>query len=383
LYHYDAIAEALTPQEIGACDDYSMWRYRPLLPVVDDAFIPPLPVGWTPLVPAPRLADRVGLDRLWIKDDGRNPTGSLKDRASAMVVARAMQLEAPVVTTASTGNAAAALAGVCASVGKRAVIFVPAKAPNAKIAQLLIYGAKVLLVNGTYDDAFDLCVRTAEEYGWYNRNTGMNPFTTEGKKTAAFEIVEQLGWNVPDIVITSVGDGSIIGGLYKGFYDLYQIGWIPKLPRLIGVQAEGSSNMVRAWIRGEDPASMTAGPAETIADSISAGLPRDRIKAMRAVRETGGIYVSVPDSAILAAIPQMARYSGVFAEPAAAAALAGLYEAQRQGAIAGTDSVVLLSTGNGLKDIGRATQTVGNGTLVENSMADVRRALVELSLVGH
>jgi threonine synthase len=333
------------------------------------------------LIDAPRLAHSLGLRRVWLKDDGRNPTGSLKDRASAMVVARAIQIGAPVVTTASTGNAAAALAGVCASVGRPAVIFVPASAPPAKIAQLLVYGAFVLLVQGTYDDAFDLSVKASEEYGWYCRNTGMNPFTTEGKKTAAFELCEQLGWSAPDVVMVSVGDGNIIAGQYKGWYDLHQLGWVAKLPRLIGVQADGSSALVQAWRAGlsyQQVADMPPAPADTVADSISASLPRDRVKALRAVRETNGAYISVPDIEIVAAIPELARQSGVFAEPAAAATLAGLKWAMREGHVQPEDHVALLLTGNGLKDIkGAMTSVEGRsaGLPVQVDMADVRRVI--------
>jgi threonine synthase len=296
-------------------------------------------------------------------------------------VARALEIGAEVVTTASTGNAAAALAGLCASAGLKAVIFVPATAPEAKIAQLLVYGATVFLVQGSYDDAFELCVQSAEEYGWYCRNTGMNPFTTEGKKTAAYEIVEQLGWQAPDVLIVGVGDGSIIGAQYKGFEDLLAMGWIKKMPRLIGVQAEGSSSLVRAWISGQDPALMAPGPAETVADSISASLPRDRVKAMRAVRQTGGAYVSVSDEAILAAIPELAQQTGVFAEPAAAATLAGLRQAQLEGAIAPNERVVLLVTGSGLKDIRSAMRSVGTAHQVGATMADVRNLIDQLDVV--
>ncbi|MEP7288316.1 MAG: threonine synthase [Chloroflexota bacterium] len=387
-YDFTRLRADWTPEQLATAVEGSrwqdtMWRYRPLLPIIDDDFMPSLPVGWTPLIEAPRLADLLGIKSLWIKDDGRNPTASHKDRASAMVVARALQIGAPVVTAASTGNAAAALAGVCANVGKKAVIFVPGTAPEAKIAQMLVFGATVFAVQGTYDDAFELCLKTAEEYGWYCRNTGINPFTTEGKKTAALEIAEQLGWQAPDVMVVSVGDGSIIGAQYKGFHDLLSLGWIHKLPRLIGVQAEGSSSLVKAWISGQDPTEMIPGPAETIADSISAGLPRDRVKALRAVRETGGEYVSVPDSAILAAIPELAQYTGVFAEPAAAATLAGLRQAQLEGAISPHERVVLLITGSGLKDVRAAMQSVGTAHKIENSMTDVRHMIKQLALVGN
>ncbi|MBX3081631.1 MAG: threonine synthase [Anaerolineae bacterium] len=380
VYNYRKLHKTLTAKQLTKKTPPTMWRYGPLLPIIEPSYIPPLPIGWTPLLDVPRLANVLVQNQLWLKDDGRNPTASLKDRASAMVVARALQMKAPVVTTASTGNAAAALAGVCASVGMRAVIFVPAKAPPAKIAQLLVYGATVLLVDGTYDQAFDLCVQAAEEYGWYCRNTGMNPYTTEGKKTAALEIAEQLGWKPPDVVLVSVGDGSIIGGQYKGWHDLYELGWIEHMPRLIGVQAEGSSSVAKAWRDGTDPATMQPGPADTIADSISASLPRDRVKAVRAARATNGAYVTVSDQDILAAIPELAQHSGVFAEPASAAAYAGLKEARKQGLVSPDDRVVLLLTGSGLKDVNSAMKSVGAGYPVAAEIADVRRVVEQQGL---
>jgi threonine synthase len=329
----------------------------------------------TPLYDSTRVADQLGLKRVWVKDDGQNPTGSLKDRASAMVVARAMEAGIQVVSTASTGNAAAALAGISASVGMNTIIFVPASAPEAKIAQLLVYGATVLLVEDTYDVAFDLCYHMCLEEGWYCRNTAMNPYTTEGKKTAAYEIAEQLDWNLPDVVMVGVGDGNIIAGIHKGFYDLLQLGWIERIPRLIGVQAEGSSALFRAWKNGIAAQDMQPQPAETIADSISAGLPRDRAKALRAVRETSGAFVSVPDKEILAAIPAFARLTGVFAEPSCAAVYAGAERAVQSGLIHKDESIVLLMTGNGLKDIRRAQQSVGEGLRVKPNIDSVRQAL--------
>jgi threonine synthase len=293
----------------------------------------------------------LGLNHLWIKDDGQNPTASFKDRASAVAVVKADEKQAAFITTASTGNAAAALSGLCASVGRSCIIFVPESAPQAKIAQLLAYGATVLLVQGTYDDAFDLCLEAAAEYGWYNRNTAYNPYMTEGKKTAAYEICEQLNWQPPDVLLVSVGDGCIIGGLHKGLKDLLALGWIEKMPRLIGVQAEGSSFLARAWEDDEDVLTKPPIQASTIADSISAGLPRDRLKAMAAVRETAGAFLRVTDEEILAAIPALAQGCGVFAEPAGAAAYAGLLKAVDKGLVSVDDRVVVVNTGSGLKDI--------------------------------
>ncbi len=319
---------------------------------------------------------------LWLKDDGRNPTASLKDRASAMAVVRARQLGYDTVTTASTGNAAAALAGMAASVGLRAVIFVPQSAPEAKIAQLLVYGAEVHLVPGSYNDAFELCLEATAREGWYCRNTGYNPWMTEGKKTVAYEIAEQLGWEAPDAVVVSVGDGSIIGGVHKGFYDLLQLGWTERMPRLIGVQAAGSDACARAWEAGPTTDGCPLGAttddsraamerawegeivlptiaAATRADSISADFPRDGYKAVRAVRATGGAFLRVADEAILAAIPELARGSGVFAEPAAAAAWAGARQALADGLLAARERVVVLVTGSGLKDVAAARAAVG------------------------
>lgn len=357
-YDYDYIGRHFSQGDLLHSTDYTMWRYQPLLPVEPDAPLPPLTVGWTPLYHTPRLAAELGLKHVWVKDDGRLPTASFKDRASAIAVVKAKEKGAEIITTASTGNAAAALSGLCASVKQPNVIFVPESAPEAKIAQLLVFGSTVVLVKGTYDDAFDLCLEAAKEYGWYNRNTGYNPYMSEGKKTASFEICEQLGWQAPDRIFVSVGDGCIIGGLHKGLKDLYALGWIDRMPKLMGVQAEGSSYMHQAWKNNEDVLTKSPIDAQTVADSISAGLPRDRVKAMAAVKETGGAYISVTDADILAAIPALARGSGVFGEPAGAAAYAGLRQAINDGLVAAEERIVVLNTGNGLKDVASAMKSV-------------------------
>ena len=375
LYDYESLKSQLDRDSLQVNREYSMWRYRDLLPLAPDSIVPSLRVGFTPLYGAPRLAESIGIKQAWVKDDGQNPTGSLKDRASTMVVARAMEQGIEIVSTASTGNAAAALAGVGASAGIKTIIFVPSSAPQAKIAQLLIYGATVLLVEDTYDVAFDLCLSISQSENWYCRNTGINPFTTEGKKTVAYEIAEQLNWNVPDVVIVSVGDGSIIGGLHKGFYDLLQIGWIERIPRLIGVQAIGSSPLAKAWQEGTAAVDMQPVAAHSVADSIVSGLPRDRAKALRAVRDTNGAYVTVTDDEILAAIPQFARLSGVFAEPAAAATFAGAQRSIELGLLNKDESIVILSTGNGLKDVGSARKAVGSGIAVAPDILSIKKAL--------
>jgi threonine synthase len=375
LYDYDQLKTRLNRAEFRID---SMWRYRDLLPIEPNSPAPPLRVGWTPLYNASRVADELGLRQVWAKDDGSNPTGSLKDRASALVVARAMERGIETVSTASTGNAAAALAGVGASVGMKTVIFVPAAAPEAKIAQLLVYGARVILVEDSYGVAYDLCVDVCAEMGWYCRNTGMNPFTAEGKKTVAYEIAEQMNWNVPDVVVVSVGDGNIIAGVHKGFQDLCRLGWIERIPRLIGVQAAGSSPLVKAWEDGLDARDMRPVEVDTIADSISASLPSDRAKALRAARETGGAFIAVSDAEILAAIPRLARLTGIFTEPSCAAVFAGAKRAVQLKQINPNETVTLLLTGNGLKDIKRAQQSVGDGIRVQPNLSAIRQVLHEL-----
>jgi threonine synthase len=380
-YDYKLIARRIFPDRLARSRERSIWRYLALLPVdaaearllIADTVLES--VGWTPLYPAPRLADQLGLKHLWVKDDGRQPTASFKDRASAIAVVKTRELGYEVVTTASTGNAAAALAGLCAAISQPNVIFVPKTAPQAKIAQLLVYGATVLLVDGSYDDAFELCLKAAPEFGWYNRNTAYNPYMSEGKKTVVYEVCEQLQWQAPDVVLVPVGDGCIIGGVHKGFKDLLALGWIEQMPRIIGVQAAGSSPLVDAWERGLEGWEMAPVAAHSVADSIVAGLPRDRIKALRAVRETGGAYLRVSDEEIVAAIPVLAQGVGVFAEPAAAAAYAGLVQAIEQGLVSPDERVVVLSTGSGLKDIKTAMKSVGEPVVVAPDLADVRRAL--------
>ncbi|MEW5986057.1 MAG: pyridoxal-phosphate dependent enzyme, partial [Chloroflexota bacterium] len=380
-----------------------MFAYRPLLPIAADASLPPLLVGDTPLYDAPRLAAGLGIRRLWLKDDGRNPTASLKDRASAIAVVKAREIGAEIVTTASTGNAAAALAGLAASVGLKSVIFVPAAAPPAKIAQLLVYGATVLLVEGTYDEAFDLCLAASDAFGWYCRNTAYNPYMAEGKKTVVFEMYEQLAQAkgtqgtqgtegtiesslsslsspsslLPtfDAIYVPVGDGCIISGVHKGLRDLVALGLLETMPRLIGVQAAGSAYLYEAWQRGEDVLAKPPIAAQTIADSISAGLPRDRLKAMTAVRETNGAFITVTDAEILAAIPTLARGSGVFAEPAAAAAYAGLAKAVQTGLVGPAAQAAVLITGNGLKDVGAAMKASGRAVTIKPTLAEVERLI--------
>lgn len=380
---YAAINATTSPDKIFASLEDSLWRYLPLLPVNDPDrdFTPFRAAGWTPVFASQELQDHLGVESLWIKDESRNPTASFKDRASALVVARARDIGAQVVVTASTGNAGAALAGMAAAVGQPAVIFAPRTAPPAKIAQLLIYGAQVLLVDGNYDQAFDLSVQAAGEFGWYCRNTGYNPFTAEGKKTAAFEIWETLisrqRLDRPLTIFVSVGDGNIISGIHKGFKDLQALGWLVQMPRLVGVQSQGSAAIANAYQSLSEPSAIPQVKpvsAQTIADSISVDLPRDGVRAVWAASQTGGRYITVSDEQILAAIAALGRI-GIFAEPAGATSYAGLVKALEERFIAPEDPVLVINTGSGLKDVRAAMQAVNEAIVIEPTLRAVKRVL--------
>lgn len=371
-YDYEQIAAQFSKTSLVADRNFTIWRYRPLLPISDSSPVPPLSVGWTPLYDSPQLANEFEVRQVLVKDDGRNPTASFKDRPSALAVVKAQEAGATVATTASSGNAGAALAGMCASVGMKSVIFVPATTPAAKVAQLQIYGATVVLVEGSYEQACELCLAASERFGWYQRTTGYNAFTAEGKKTAAFEIAEQLHWQVPDRVIVGVGDGNIIGGLWKGFCDLQQLGWIERIPKLTGVQAAGAAPLVAA-VNGDGVIRPVDG--HTIADGINVGDPRDGTRALRAMRNTGGGAVAVSDEEIIAAIPRLARTTGVFAEPGGAAAFAGFIKLREGGVIQSDERVVLVITGSGLKDINTARRSVGEPLRIQPDIAELDKLL--------
>ena len=349
------IAALPTSWPASACTDPEF--QRAFLPLAPDGPLPPLPVGGTPLLDVPRLRDELGMPRLYLKDDTRNPSGSTKDRASFLVVSKALEYGYETVAAASTGNAATALAAVAAASGLTAVVFVPAAAPSAKLVQMQSYGAQLMPMEGTYDEAFELCRASCDRFGWYNRNTAFNPFTIEGKKTAALEIVATMAPETPDAVIVPTGDGVILAGMAKGFRDLETSGLIPHRPRLIAVQPEGSAAIVHALRSEADGVEQVPG-ASSIADSLTVEMPRNAIGCLAEVRASNGGGVEVSDGAILQAIPRLAGMTGVFAEPAAAAALAGLEAALAEDMIDREERVVLMITGSGLKDVAAAARTL-------------------------
>ena len=355
--HYDMgqVKAALTPESLRNAPP-TIWRYEPLLPVEPGGPRPPQPVGFTPIVDAPRIAKKLGLEQVWLKDEGRNPTASFKDRASAIGAARAVAQRAKAIACASTGNAASSLAGMAAGLCIPAYIFVPKRAPEPKLAQLKIFGATVFRVDGTYDEAFDLSQKACEHFGWYNRNCAINPYQVEGKKTAGLEIAEVFGDKIPDWVVVSVGDGCTIAGIWKGLKEMHALGFIPQLPRVLGVQATGAQPLKIAFDQNKD---LVIQEVQTIADSICVGHPRNWRKALKAVREAKGEYIAVEDEEILDAMRQAARNAGVFGEPAASAALAGLIKARKTGVVGLRERAVVVITGSGLKDTQSALKAAG------------------------
>jgi threonine synthase len=329
-----------------------------LFSAVEKKYFPPYPVGNTPFFHAPRLTEDFSFNNIWIKFDGLNPSGSLKDRASFLVVAEANRLGENKIVTASTGNAASALAAVAAAAGKEAVIFVPETAPIAKLVQIIKYGANIMPVRGTYDDAVRLSLEYTEKHGGLNRNTAYHPLTIEGKKTVGLEMFAQNNFKVPDAILVPVGDGVIIYGVYKAFYDLKMAGLIDRMPKLICVQAQ-NSNAIANYINTEKY--QDAKNPATIADSISVTTPSNAHLAKRAVIETNGFTVLIDDDAIMTGQDLLARKTGVFAEPAAAsvvAALAKINSNREEYVLGNNDQIALLITGHGLKDIQAAMKNI-------------------------
>ena len=361
-YDYAALRRDLSREMLAQNPDRSMWRYRPLLPIEEDSAPPPLRVGWSPLYEADRLGAELGLKKLYIKDDGQNPTSSLKDRASALAVVKAKEAGADTIACSSTGNAASSLAGNAAAAGLRTYIFVPSRAPKGKVAQLRIFGSTVISVDGSYEDTFELSKAAIDKWGWYNRNAAINPYLSEGKKTVTLEILEQLNWQVPDYIALSVGDGCTIAGAWKGLVDLYEVGLIDRLPKLIAVQAEGCCPLNRAIQTGKPWEPMEE---NTLADSIAVGVPRNPDKALNAIRESNGVAVNVSDEEILAAMRLLGRTQGVFGEPAGVTGTAGVKKALELGLISPDSTVVSIVTGNGLKDVANGIKAAGEPMLVK------------------
>jgi threonine synthase len=369
-YDYDRQARVFHREHLSRAER-NLWRYLPLLPLKEGGRIPALQIGWTPVMEFPEVARRWGIRNFYLKDDGRLPTGSFKDRASAVGASKAVELGYDTICCASTGNAASSLAGFSASLGLTAYIFVPAHAPEGKVAQLRIFKSNVLLCEGSYDEAYYLCQDAAKEFGWYNRNCAINPYLIEGKKTSGMEAAEQLADRVPDWVSVAVGDGCTIAGIWKGFVEMKRFGVIDRLPRLLGVQAKGAQPIFEAFLAGDEK--VRPRRAETLADSIAVGQPRNQVKALRAIRESHGAMVAVGDDEILSAMYELAQRTGVFGEPAGVTGVAGLFAAVESGVVKSNESVLHIVSGNGLKDVRSAQRACPEARRIPVSLDAVRQ----------
>jgi threonine synthase len=374
VYRYDHIRDMRQGKTLF--DWLQSEHFLPLLPLRGMDAWPKLRVGDTPLYKADKRTSGQADDsfEIYFKDDSQNPTFSFKDRASALVSAWARENGVGTLIAASTGNAGSSLAGICASQGQKSIIVVPAAAPLAKLTQILMYGATMIPVKGTYDEAFGLSISLTAKYGWYNRNTAFNPLTIEGKKTVSFELFRQLGYKVPDRIFIPVGDGVIYSGVCKGFEDLLNLGIIDRMPVAVAVQAAGSSNLISNLKRK----SFVASASVTIADSISVDIPQCFNMTTDFIRKYHGETVSVTDQEILDASVHLSHTAGIFCEPAAAAAFAGMLKYSDGGMIpAGTKNVVLL-TGSGLKDLSSVQGSLGMPEPVDADVESVEKLVTKI-----
>ncbi|MCF8372398.1 MAG: threonine synthase [Bacteroidales bacterium] len=340
-----------------------------LLPINTFDSLPNLRIGDTPFYKIEKLNKQKLPFQLFLKDDSQNPTFSFKDRASALVSAYGKEKGWNTIVAASTGNAGSSLAGICAAQGQQAIVLVPENAPLAKLTQIIMYGAKIIPVKGTYDDAFDLSIKASEEFGWYNRNTAFNPLTIEGKKTVAFELFEQMGFSIPDRIFVPVGDGVILCGMYKGFEDLILLDIIDKMPIVVGVQSDGSNNLIRNI--GKKDFYILA--SHTIADSISVDIPRNFNMAQDFIQKYQGEVIAVSDDEILHASSMLSRNTGLFAEPAAAASFAGMLAYQEKGLLTEGSKNVVLLTGSGLKDLNSLGQIIKMPESIEPEISELKK----------
>jgi threonine synthase len=346
-YDHAIVATTLTHEAIAARAP-GIWRYAELLPV-EEAPSRGLPVGSTPLLIADRIAPVLGLDRLWIKDDTRNPSLSFKDRAVAVAAARAVDFGVPALACASTGNLAGATAATAAAVGLPAYVFIPADLEPEKVDHALAYGATVIPIDGTYDDVNRLCLEIADETGWGFVNINLRPFYAEGSKTLAYEIAESLGWRSPDVVVGPVASGAMLTRVARGFEELADLGLIPRRPiRFVGGQAAGCAPVAHAWGAGTDVIEPVRAP-DTIVRSLAIGNPADGRYVVELANQSGGSVEAIDDAVTAAAIRSVARLEGIYPETAGGVTLAAAAAARARGVIRPGDEVVALLTGNGLK----------------------------------
>ncbi|HBX50459.1 MAG: threonine synthase [Bacteroidetes bacterium RIFOXYA12_FULL_35_11] len=370
LYDYNKLKEKYPS---GIFSSLSKNNFLDILPVHSLDSFPYLKVGNTPFYKINKLEGDELPFQLYLKDESQNPTFSFKDRASNLVSAFAKENRINTIVAASTGNAGSSLAGICAAQNQKAIIFVPAKAPKAKLTQILMYGANIVPVDGTYDNAFDLSIAATKKFGWYNRNTAFNPFTIEGKKTVSFELFENLEQKTPDRIFIPVGDGVIISGVYKGFEDLLLLGVIDKMPEIIAVQAEGSDNISR----NINSDVFLSKPSSTIADSISVDIPRNFYMAKKFIKEYNGKCITVSDDEIINASVLLSKNTGIFSEPAAATAFAGMLNYMSSGKIDENSKNIVLLTGCGLKDLNAVQSKISMPDAVKPEIASLDNLMLK------
>jgi len=368
IYDYDKIIKDYSSKIISKLEETN---FIDLLPINTYENLSYLKVGKTPVYKINNLNSNKLLFDLYLKDDSQNPTFSFKDRASNLVSGFAKEKNIQTIVAASTGNAGSSLAGICASQKQKAIIVVPAKAPKAKLTQIVMYGATIIPVEGTYDNAFDLSIEASKKFGWYNRNTAYNPFTIEGKKTVSFEIFTQLSHKLPDRIFVPVGDGVIISGVYKGFEDLLKLKIIDKIPVIVAVQASGSDNI----IRNIESLEFISKPSETIADSISVDIPRNFYMAKDFIQKYDGEWITVTDNEIIESSVYLSNNTGLFSEPAAATAFAGLIKYNKTGKIPQSSKNMVLLTGSGLKDLNSVQNAINIPKAIKPEIKEVQKLL--------
>jgi threonine synthase len=375
-YDYEAIAHRLKRDDLQR-RPFTMWRYRELLPLDGEPTVGQF-VGGTPLLPAPRLAKVLGVRRVWIKNDAVNfPTLSFKDRVVAVALSKAREFGFDTVGCASTGNLANSVAANAAAAGMTAYILVPAEIEQAKIIGTTVYGARLVRVQGTYDQVNRLCTQIAFKYGWGLVNINLRPFYAEGSKSLGYEIAEQLGWRLPQHVVVPMAGGSLIGKIHKAFQELQQLGWVSPSPyRVHGAQASGCAPISTAVKNGWDSHKPVKNP-QTIARSLAIGDPADGYFAIRVIRETGGWADDASDAEIAESMALLAETEGIFTETAGGVTLAVARKLIEQGRISPDDEIVLCITGNGLK-----TQEALNGVLTEAPVIPPRLEEFDRLLAG-
>jgi len=376
-YDYQRLSERQKPRMVKK-KGIGIWKYKEFLPIQDYSKMISLHEGGTKLLRCKRLGRRLGIEKLYVKDETTNPTGSFKDRPISVAVTKAKEFSAKTMVSASSGNAGASLSAYAAKAGIECWIFAPAGVPQEKTCQMRVHGSKLVIINGTYSDAFKLARTCAEELGWFNvTSTFCNPYTVEGDKTVGYEILEQLHYDAPDWVLIPVGAGPLLVGSWRGFMEMKRLGWVNRSPSMVGVQAEGCSPIVKAFKVGRSTVEPWGNPrtvVSAIADPLQ-GYPQDGTLTLNTIRKSNGLAEACSDYEILQAVKWLAETEGIFAEPAGAAPIAALDKLTGEGKLEKKDVVVCVVTGSGLKDPTASMKICGETFKIEPSIAELEELL--------